>query len=381
MMLNKETKEFQMTAKTFHGLEEVLALELKKIGAKKITKAKRAVYFSGDKSILYKSNLYLRTALKVLKPIYSFTAKSEHELYKKVKKVSWSTYIDLNDTFLVDTTISQSKFFNHSKYVSQKTKDAIVDQFRDIYGRRPSVNRINPKIRVNMHVNHAEITISMDSSGDSLHKRGYRVHKVEAPINEVLAAGIVLLTNWDKKITLKDPMCGSGTILIEAGMIAKNQAPNNFRKNFGFMFWKDYDLKLFQKIKQELINNEVELICNIEGSDYHYGPISASRKNISQVNLSKSVKLKRFNFFDQKKISEKCHIIFNPPYGERLEIKDPDFYSNLGLTLKKYYPSSSVWLITSDLEKVRSIGLKPSKKIPLYNGPLECNLLNYELYE
>ena len=190
MMLNKETKEFQMTAKTFHGLEEVLALELKKIGAKKITKAKRAVYFSGDKSILYKSNLYLRTALKVLKPIYSFTAKSEHELYKKVKKVSWSTYIDLNDTFLVDTTISQSKFFNHSKYVSQKTKDAIVDQFRDIYGRRPSVNRINPKIRVNIHVNHAEITISMDSSGESLHKRGYRVHKVEAPINEVLAAGI-----------------------------------------------------------------------------------------------------------------------------------------------------------------------------------------------
>ena len=381
MRTNNENQEFTMTAKTFHGLEEVLAFELKKIGAKNINKAKRAVYFEGDKSILYKSNLCLRTALRILKPISSFTAKSEHELYKKVKKIVWQKFIDLNDTFIVDTTISQSNFFNHSKYVSQKTKDAIVDQFRDKFGRRPSINRVNPKIRVNVHVRQSEITLSMDSSGDSLHKRGYRMHKVEAPINEVLAAGIILLSNWDKDDILKDPMCGSGTILIEAGMIAKNQAPNINRKNFSFQFWKDYDEQLFKKIKQELLNNETQPTRKIEGRDYHFASISASRTNLRQVNLLENVELKRFNFFDQKKNNPKRHIIFNPPYGERLEIKEPDFYSNLGMVLKDYYPKSVVWIITSDIEKVKLIGLKPSKKIQLFNGPLECNLLKYELYD
>ena len=377
----KKNNKFLMTAKTLHGLESVLIGELDKIGATEIKGGKRVVSFYGNQSLLYKANITLRTALRILKPIVTFSAKNEHELYKKIQKVKWDDYMGLNDTFLIDTTISQSNFFNHSKYVSQKTKDAIVDQFREKYGRRPSVNRNTPKIRVNIHVNNSSITVSMDSSGDSLHKRGYRVQKVEAPINEVLAAGIILLSDWEKDMILKDPMCGSGTILIEAIMIAKKQAPNINRKAFGFMFWKDYDQELFNNIRNELISKELKNIPKVEGRDYHFASISASRNNINYSNLIDFVELKRFNFFNKKKENEQRHIIFNPPYGERLEILDPDFYKKMGVVLKNFYSKSVVWIITSDIENIKLIGLKPSKKIQLFNGPLECHLLKYKLYD
>jgi len=377
----EKNKDFLMIAKTLHGFEDVLINELKKIGAKKIEKQNRAVTFEGDMSLLYKANLYLRTALKILKPITTFSAKNENELYKKLQRIKWDDFIHLNDTFLVDTTISQSKFFNHSKYVSQKTKDAIVDQFRSKYGRRPSVNRNTPKIRVNIHINHFNVTVSMDSSGDSLHKRGYRIQRVEAPINEVLAAGIVLLSNWDKKTILTDPMCGSGTILIESMMIAKNQGPNINRKNFSFFFWKDFDQELFQKTKNKLISEEINNPIKLEGFDYHFQSISASRRNISCMNFSENVILKRFNFFDKKKKNEKRHVIFNPPYGQRLEILDSDFYKKMGNILKQFYSGSKVSIITSDIENIKLLGLKPYKRIKLFNGALESHLLQYNLYD
>ena len=370
-----------MIAKTLHGLEDVLTNELKKIGAKNIEKKNRAVSFEGAVSLLYKANLCLRTALKILKPITTFSAKNENELYKKLQRIKWDDFISLNDTFLVDTTITQSNFFNHSKYVSQKTKDAIVDQFRSKYGRRPSVNRNTPKIRVNIHISHFNITVSMDSSGESLHKRGYRKQRVEAPINEVLAAGIVLLSDWDTKTILTDPMCGSGTILIESIMIAKNRGPNINRQNFSFFFWKDFDRELFQKTKNQLIKEETNKFFKVEGYDYHFRAISASRRNISCMDFSENVTLKRFNFFDKKNKNEKRHLIFNPPYGQRLEILDSDFYKKMGNILKQFYSGSIVSIITSDIEDIKLLGLKPSKKIKLFNGALESHFLQYNLYD
>ena len=379
--MKEENKIFLMTAKTLHGLEDVLINELHNIGAKKIQKNKRAITFQGDQSLLYKANLCLRTALRILKPISTFSAKNENELYKKIQLIRWDRYMNLNDTFLVDTTIAQSNFFNHNKYVSQKTKDAIVDQFREKYGRRPSVNRNTPKIRINIHINQYQITVSMDSSGESLHKRGYRIHRVDAPINEVLAAGIVLLSDWDKKTTLTDPMCGSGTLLIESIMIAKNRAPNINRNNFCFMFWRDFNQDLLQKIKRQLINQETTIISNFEGRDYHFGSISASRTNVRQMNFSEYIELKRFNFLKQKTKHPPRHIIFNPPYGQRLEILDPDFYQKMGNVLKSFYSGSVVSIITSDIENIKLIGLKPTKKVQLFNGSLESHFLQYDLYD
>ena len=388
LFLNKETtmnsskskSNFLMIAKTMHGLENILIEELKKIGAKKIKKEIRAVEFYGDKKLLYKSNICLRTALRILKPISSFKVKDESELYKNTKKINWEEYISLNDTFIINTTISNSKKFNHNQYVSQKIKDAIVDQFRNKYGRRPSINKFTPTIRINVHIKNEICQLSLDSSGDSLHKRGYRVQRGEAPINEVLAAGIVLLSNWDQKKILRDPMCGSGTIVIEAGMIAKNQAPNKNRYNFGFMNWKDYEQNMFLDIKKELINNEIKINTKIEGFDYHFGAISATRRNINQACLNDEIKLKRFNFFKQNKLDEERHIIFNPPYDKRIEILDENFYEKMGNIFKNYYTKSTIWIITSDIENIKFIGLKPSKKIKLFNGSLECKLLKYELY-
>ena len=377
---NKSKSNFLMIAKTMHGLEDVLIKELENLGAKKIKKDIRAVEFYGDKNLLYKSNICLRTALRVLKPISFFKVKNENELYNKTKQINWENYISLNDTFLINTTISNSKKFNHNQYISQKVKDAIVDQFKDKYGRRPSINKFTPTIRINVHIKNDVCQLSLDSSGESLHKRGYRIQKGEAPINEVLAAGIVLLSEWDQKTIFKDPMCGSGTIIIEAAMIAKNQAPNKNRKLFGFMNWKDFEKNIFHDIKKELTQKENQNSQKIEGLDYHFGAISASRKNISTANLSENISLKRFDFLKHKETNEKRHVVFNPPYGERLRILDSEFYKKIGNILKNYYTNSIIWMITSDFENAKLIGLKPSKKIKLFNGKLECKLLKFELY-
>ena len=381
MKSNTLNKDFLMIAKTMHGLEDVLAEELKAIGAKNIKKGKRAIEFYGNQEILYKSNICLRTALRILKPISKFNIKDQVDLYNEVKKINWEKFISINDTFLINSTVNNSKLFNHSQYVSQKIKDAIVDQYREKYGRRPSINKFTPTIQINAYLSGNYCQISLDSSGISLHKRGYRVQKGNAPINEVLAAGIVLLSNWDKQLIFRDPMCGSGTIIIEANMIYNNIAPNINRDKFGFMNWNDFDNDLLNNVKLKLRRAEQNQTQIIEGFDNHFGAISSSRTNISRAKISNNIKLKRFNFFRQNNSVEKRHIVFNPPYGERLKILEENFYENMGNILKKFYSNSNIWIITSDFENIKKIGLKSSKKIQLFNGNLECRLIKYEIYK
>ena len=381
MKSNTINNDFLMIAKTMHGLEDVLTGELKAIGAKNIKKGKRAIEFYGDQKILYKSNVCLRTALRILKPISTFNIKDQVDLYNEVKKIKWEKIISINDTFLINSTVNNSNLFNHSQYVSQKIKDAIVDQYREKYGRRPSINKFTPTIQINAYLSGNKCQISLDSSGNSLHKRGYRVQKGNAPINEVLAAGIILLSDWDQKLIFRDPMCGSGTIIIEANMIYNNIAPNINRKKFGFMNWNDFDNDLLKNIKFNLKKEEKNKTQIIEGFDNHFGAISSSRTNIGKAQIHNDIKLKRFNFFKQKNLVEKRHVVFNPPYGERLKIIDENFYENMGDTLKKFYSNSNIWIITSDLENIKKIGLKSSKKIQLFNGSLECCLIKYEIYE
>ncbi|MBH76436.1 MAG: RNA methyltransferase [Flavobacteriales bacterium] len=381
MKSNTLNNDFLMIAKTMHGLEDVLIEELKVIGAKNIKKGKRAIEFYGNQTILYKSNVCLRTALRILKPISTFNIKNQLDLYNEVKKIKWEKIISINDTFLINSTVNNSNLFNHSQYVSQKIKDAIVDQFREKYGRRPSINKFTPTIQINAYLSGNKCQISLDSSGNSLHKRGYRVQKGNAPINEVLAAGIILLSDWDQKLIFRDPMCGSGTIIIEANMIYNNIAPNIKREKFGFMNWNDFDNDLLNNIKFNLKQEEKNITQIIEGFDNHFGAISSSRTNIRKAQINNDIKLKRFNFFKQKNLVEKRHVVFNPPYGERLKIFDEKFYEDMGNILKKFYSDSNIWIITSDLENIKKIGLKSSKKIQLFNGSLECYLFKYEIYE
>tara|TARA_B100001057_G_scaffold501266_1_gene622871 strand:- start:2146 stop:3318 length:1173 start_codon:yes stop_codon:yes gene_type:complete len=381
MKSNTLNNDFLMIAKTMHGLEDVLIEELKAIGAKNIKKGKRAIEFYGNQTILYKSNVCLRTALRILKPISTFNIKNQVDLYNEVKKIKWEKIISINDTFLINSTVNNSNLFNHSQYVSQKIKDAIVDQFREKYGRRPSINKFTPTIQINAYLSGNKCQISLDSSGNSLHKRGYRVQKGNAPINEVLAAGIILLSDWDQKLIFRDPMCGSGTIIIEANMIYNNIAPNIKREKFGFMNWNDFDNDLLNNIKFNLKQEEKNITQIIEGFDNHFGAISSSRTNIRKAQINNDIKLKRFNFFKQKNLVEKRHVVFNPPYGERLKIFDEKFYEDMGNILKKFYSDSNIWIITSDLENIKKIGLKSSKKIQLFNGSLECYLFKYEIYE
>lgn len=366
-----------MVATTMFGLEETLKKELLELGAKKIKVSNRCVYFQGSKEIMYKANLKLRTALKILKTVQIFKASKEDEFYKKISRIKWNKILSFSETFSVSSTVN-SVFFKHSQYISLITKDAIVDQFRKNQNKRPSVDLKNPDFNIHVHISHNMCTISLNSSGNSLHKRGYRSEKFHAPINEVLAAGIILLTNWNKKDRLIDPMCGSGTFLIEAGLIAINRAPNIYRKVFGFQNWKDYNHDLFIKIKHELKNEEKKINGFIEGYDISASAISIARKHIANVKLSDFIKIKGQNFFTSLG-SKDAILIFNPPYGKRIEI-NKNYFKDIGDILKKKYTDTHAWIISSDTVELKKIGLRPNKKIKLFNGPLECKLLKYELY-
>lgn len=366
-------------AKTFQGLEPVLANELIQTGATEIKPLNRAVSFEGDLAVLYKANLLSRTALRILAPFYTFTAKNEFELYKKVDKFDWSTFLDNDTTFAIESTVF-SNYFPHSKYVALKMKDAIVDQFRNRTGQRPSIDTEKPDVSFSIHIAHDAATISIDSSGDSLHKRGYRHTEHEAPINEVLAAGMIQLSGWDKLTDFYDPMCGSGTILIEAAMLANNIPAAINRKYFAFMNWRNYDSDLWLQIKDEAQSKTLQSETQFYASD-----ISPSSVMITEETVKK-MKLKNFNL-EAKDISKTSArrnagmIITNPPYDERLRpMNINELYNSIGSTLKHKYEGCDAWLISSNLEAIKNIGLKPSKKITLYNGSLECKYLKYELY-
>ncbi|WP_242084578.1 THUMP domain-containing class I SAM-dependent RNA methyltransferase [Aestuariivivens sediminis] len=374
-------ENFKMVAKTLFGFEDLLAEELLKLGAQKVEKGVRHVSFYGDKGFMYKSNLGLRTAIKILKPITSFTVSNENDLYENLYNMSWEDYLSAKGTLAVDATVHSEKF-KHSLFIAQKTKDAIVDKFRDSTGQRPNVDLKFPDVKINVHIDRHQCTVSLDSSGESLHKRGYRSATNIAPINEVLAAGMLMLSGWDGQSDFMDPMCGSGTLLIEAAMIACNIPPNLMRKEFAFERWQDWDVDLFEKIEESLLKKTRDFHHRITGFDKAPSAIAKAKENIRSARLEDFIHVQHEDFFKTKKGgSEKLHMVFNPPYGERLNIDMEAFYKHIGDTLKQNYLGTEAWFITSNLDALKHVGLRPSRKISLYNAKLEAKLVKYVMYE
>ena len=360
--------------------QEVLAGELKDLGACEILVLNRAVSFQGDKELLYKANLWLRTCISIIQPIEYFNAHNEDSLYNGVKAINLEKYFDINQTFAINSAIN-SEFFNHSQYVSLKSKDAIVDQFREKTGERPSIDTVNPDIKINIHIVNNKCTVSLDSSGNTLNKRGYRDTTGFAPMNEVLAAGLILLSGWDKKTDFIDPMCGSGTILIEAAMIANNIAPNTQRPSFGFQNWDDYDHTLWSKVKAEALAVQKDSETLFFGYDISEKTLQIATKNILNAGLNSKIKLKQADVRQLKSPVSEGVVITNPPYGERLQMDNiEEFYKELGDTLKKGFQNHDAWLISSNKDALKNIGLRTSRKMTLINGSLECKFHKYEMY-
>lgn len=371
---------FEMVAKTLYGLEDVLASELKALGANDLQIGRRMVSFTGDKELLYKANFYCRTALRILKPIYHFKAKDADTVYKEVKKVGWEKYLTLETTFAIDSVI-YSEDFNHSKFVAYRTKDAIVDYFIDKFHKRPSVRVNNPDLYINIHISHNDCTLSIDSSGESLHKRGYRVEQTEAPLNEVLAAGMIMLTGWKGDSNFVDPMCGSGTLLIEAAMIALNIAPGIHRKAFAFQKWIDYDEEMFSRIYND-DSQEREFKFKCYGSDISQQAIDIARENIRSAGLMKYVELETKPFQQYTEAPQPGILVTNPPYGERITSRDLlGLYNMIGERLKHVFTGYQAWILSYKDECFEKIGLAPSERIKLMNGSLECEYREYEMFE
>ncbi len=379
-MQGQETKQFKIIAKTFQGLEEVLAKEIIGLGADNVEIGRRMVSFTGDKEMLYKANFCLRTAVKVLKPIKEFKATDADEVYEVVKQMEWSEYIDCSKTILVDSVVFSDKF-RHSKFVAYRVKDAIADYFREKTGERPNVSISNPDLRINVHIAEDEVTISLDSSGESLHRRGYRTDSVAAPLNEVLAAGIIMLTGWDGECDLIDPMCGSGTILIEAGLIARNIYPGVFRKEFAFEKWNDFDEDLFDAIYND-DSQEREFDHKIYGYDINRKAVSSTLENVRSAGLADIVEVEQRDFYEFEQPLDKAIMITNPPYGERITTDDIlGLYEAIGERLKHAFVGNDAWVLSYHDECFAKIGMRPSTKYALFNGALECELRKYQIFD
>lgn len=369
-----------MVAKTFQGLEEVLATELTALGADDIQIGRRMVSFSGDKAMMYRANFCLRTAIRILKPLVHFTARNADEVYEQVKKIKWEDFLDPDKTFAVDATVF-SEEFRHSKFVSYKVKDAIVDYFRENTGKRPSVRINKPDVLFNIHIAQTRCTLSLDSSGESLHRRGYRQEAVEAPLNEVLAAGMVLMTGWKGECDFIDPMCGSGTIAIEAALIARNIAPGVFRKEFAFERWIDFDQDLFDEIYND-DSQERPFKHKIYGYDNDPKANGIAVRNVKAAGLSKEITLAVQPFQNFEKPAAKAIMVTNPPYGERISTRDLlGLYQMIGERLKHAFSGNTAWILSYREECFAQIGLKPAIKAPLFNGSLECEFRKYELFD
>ncbi|MBL4643823.1 MAG: class I SAM-dependent RNA methyltransferase [Flavobacteriaceae bacterium] len=374
-------KDFKMVATTMFGLEEVLATELKNLGAQDVVVGIRNVSFKGDGGFMYKANIALRTAIRILKPIKSFKVYDEEDLYDSLQKIKWENYLDVDGTFSIGAVVNSKHFTTNSHYITLKSKDAVADYFRHKYSRRPNVDLKYPDLKIHVHIQKEWCTVSLDSSGDSLHKRGYRSATNIAPINEVLAAGLVLLSGYRGEENFIDPMCGSGTILIEAAMIANNIPANINRKHFAFENWKDYDEDLYFLIQDVLLKKIRSSHYKIMGFDKAPSAVKKAQDNVENANLDDFIGIHHVNFFNSKKeVFGDTTILFNPPYGERLNIDTEEFYKKIGDTLKHGYPDSKVWFITSDLEALKYVGLRTSKRIPLKNGDLDCRLVRYDMY-
>ncbi len=373
--------EFKIIAKTFQGLEEVLAKELINLGANNVEIGRRMVAFTGDKEMLYKANFCTRTAVKVLKPIKEFKAKDADEVYEEAKKIDWEKYMDVKSTFLVDSVIF-SENFRHSKFVAYRVKDAIADYWREKSGGdRPNVVISNPDLRVNVHIAEDEVTISLDSSGESLHQRGYKTATVQAPLNEVLAAGLIMLTGWDGECDLIDPFCGSGTILIEAALIAQNVYPGVFRKEYAFEKWKDFDADLFDRIYND-DSQEREFDHKIYGYDINRQVVQIATDNVLNAGVKDIVSVEQRDFYEFEQPLDKAIMITNPPYGDRITTDDIfDLYETIGKNLKRNFVGNDAWIISHHEELFDKIGFRPSTKYALFNGSLECEFRKYQIFD
>lgn len=373
------TRDFPMIAKTFRGLEEVLARELTELGANNVEIGRRMVSFTGDKEMMYKANFCLRTAIRVLKPIHNFTAKDADEVYEQVKAMHWEDYLSVDSTFAVDAVV-YSEVFRHSKFVAYRVKDAIADYFREKTGRRPGVRVNNPDILLHIHIADTDCSLSLDSSGESLHRRGYRQESVEAPLNEVLAAGLVMLTGWQGESDLIDPMCGSGTIAIEAALIARNIAPGVFRQSYAFERWADFDRDLLDEIYND-DSRERPFEHKVYAYDNSPKACGIATRNIKAAGVSKDVVLKLQDFKDFTRPEQKAILITNPPYGERLAPADiMELYEMIGERLKHAFVGGSAWILSYHDDCFNQIGLKPTRRIELNNGALECEFRQYEIF-
>ena len=372
--------DFELIAKTFMGLEPVLAKELTQIGANNVQIGRRMVSFTGDKEIMYRANFQLHTAIRILKPIARFKASSADDVYEEIKKIDWSKYIEKGKTFSVDSVVYSEEFRN-SRFVTYKVKDAIVDQFRENTGTRPNISVSNPDIRLNIHIAETAVTLSLDSSGESLHRRGYRQESVEAPLNEVLAAGMILMTGWQGETDFIDPMCGSGTLAIEAALIARNMSPGVFRKEFAFEKWPDFDAELFDTIYND-DSQEREFTHHIYGYDIDMKAVNTARLNVRAAGLTKDITIDCADFKDFTKPAEKSILVVNPPYGERISTPNLlNTYKMIGERLKHAFMGNEAWVLSYRQECFEAIGLKPSIKIPVYNGSLECEFRKYSIFD
>lgn len=375
-----DIENLQIQVKTFFGLEQILAEEIKKLGGKNVEIKNRAVTCDGDLGFLYKLNYSCRTAVKILVPVMEFKAYNESKYYDKLFKFEWDQFLEPNQTFAIDATVNSERF-NHSQFMTLKMKDAIVDYFQDKYKVRPSINKDFPDIKFHLHIDRELVSISLDSSGDPLFKRGYRKEQTVAPINEVLASGMLQLAGWDGKGNFLDPMCGSGTLLIEAAMIAMDLPAQTFRRSFAFQNWKNYDVELFKTIKEVRLNRVKEFTGKIVGYDIDSEALDIAHRNVESAEMDDIITIRHKNFFDSEKDMFPLLMVFNPPYDERISINDDDFYKKIGDTFKQHYPNTLAWLISADLDAPKKIGLRPSRKIKLFNGKLETRFLQYEMYD
>jgi len=375
-------KNYNLVATTFYGLENVLADELLQLGARSIKKANRSVTFQGDLGFMYKANFNLHTALRILLEIRQVRKiyKAEH-LYQTIYKMDWTPYLDKHDSIRIDVT-GQTKYFKNTNFIALKAKDAIVDQFRDKYDARPDIDLKNPDLRIILHFTDDKLNILLDSSGTPLHKRGYRTATNIAPINEVLAAGLVALSGWNGRQNLLDPMCGSGTILIEAAMLKMHIPASINRKNFAFEKWKNYDSELFELIKDSSLKRIRELDKGVKLIGYDKAPSAVEKaiQNVANANLEEFISIKQADFFKSIRPEQTTSLLFNPPYDERLSIDTQSFYKQIGDTLKHHYPDTIAWMLVGNMQALKYVGLRPSRKIKLFNGKIETRLTKYELY-
>lgn len=370
----------KIIVKTLKGLEEVLASEIRELGGLDVQVISRAVAFEGSRSLLYKANLQLRTALRVLIPLFEFDAKDENEVYDRIHDHNWTEMIPVDKTFAIDSVVN-SETFRHANYIALKTKDAIVDRIRKDKGVRPNVDSVDPDIQLHLHIRNNHVSVSLDSSGDSLHKRGYRQKEGDAPLNEVLAAGLILLSKWDGRTPFTDPMCGSGTLLIEAARYAKNIPPQDLERNFNFKKWIDFDQTVWDTVIEQIKDERKRRSVDIQGSDISKYHVRNAEINLRSAGLGRSINVRQDDFFETEARSENSFIITNPPYDYRIKADDIcDFYMKMGYTLKMQYPNSTSWIISGNIDGLKCIGMKPEVNYKLMNGGLDATFSKYTVF-